>query len=529
MKKQLWNRIETIKQIESANTFINFLATAPILKRFFHSDLSGEYEAKEGIALAVRTLNYLTAVLYKAIYVVVLYALVEVLSEGNYDAFGHVFFFMTLIGASLKEIISYTNEDHLFTRILRIDAKEYVFYNIDFYLIKEFRLFTLLFLVLAKATDLSIYSLLLYLFMYLGMHMTSTYIRFHFIKKNSYLLGNVNKKSISTIISIIVISLAAIVVVRFPGIYIHAKIMYVIAGLCTALGIYSYIQLRKIDYYDTIFKRNLTVEKLADKAVAVSGGQFSFIDLAAMSKAMEITEIDSKYKGYRYIHEAFKSRYKKTLKRGRLITFIIILVLGLSGLILPFFFDGRYDVGPFIYEQLRMLFYIVFLFSTSSKNYVIACFMQVDRYLINYHFFRRASDISKNFKLRLKDVFINTYKPTSLTMIFLVLIYIFHSKVIDYSHILIIIVLSTVLAIFYSCFSLSAYYLFQPYSNDGKIVNKAYSFIDYLVYMIPFVLFQTEITVSLLTLIIISVVLVVISFGLYVSVLKVAPKKFRVR
>ena len=534
MNIQLVKQIEHLSLLQSSNQFFYFLSTAPILKRFFHSDLVEEYEAKQGISLAISTIRILKAFLYKIVYIFIIFTLSVNVSNNTYF---HSFFFLTIIGVNLRYIIHFDEDDYTVISLLHMNEKEYVRYRINLYILKEFLAFALAYFFLSRIGDISYLNLFISIFLYLGIHLFFEMLRFKNMLKNNY-LSNINKKQqiliyITIILCLLMVALTQLIHYFYPMNIdsIMLKVYYVISIVFIILGIYAYQYLINFKEYKKIFKYNLTLDKINQKNVETSRFGNIAINLKQMSDEISVTKIDENKHGYNYIFESFNSRYGKSFRKGVFIYIIITAVVGLLGIIVPFFFDRniRHQFSSELIKNLRILFYIIYLYSLNSKKYTLSCFLQIDRYLVNYHFFRRRNDIAKNYLLRLKEVIKITMLPSVILMIFLLLIYLIHNKTIIATNIIILIVFPMALTIFYSIYSLSTYYLFQPYGIDGTLVNKAYVIFDYLVYMLSYSLFQINIEFSVPVLIIIIVVFIVVSIAMFISVLKFAPKQFRVR
>jgi hypothetical protein len=93
----------------------------------------------------------------------------------------------------------------------------------------------------------------------------------------------------------------------------------------------------------------------------------------------------------------------------------------------------------------------------------------------------------------------------------------------------VVILLPIILALFFAIYNITMYYLFQPYSFEGKKVNQAYNLIDGAIYIVIYIIYYGEIKFNLLSISIITAVLTILSIILYRLVLEKGPKTFRVR
>ena len=167
--------------------------------------------------------------------------------------------------------------------------------------------------------------------------------------------------------------------------------------------------------------------------------------------------------------------------------------------------------------------------SRTTKQFTQLCFFQLDRYLINYNFYRNRQAILENLGLRLKTILVRNLIIGGIYAIGLSANLLINSTHPEPVKVLITFLLPLVLAVFYSIYNLTAYYLLQPYSFDGTVVNKAYPIVDSLIYFVTYIMLDLEITISLTIFILIAIVLIIISVVLYVLVIRLAPKAFRVK
>ena len=224
-------------------------------------------------------------------------------------------------------------------------------------------------------------------------------------------------------------------------------------------------------------------------------------------------------------------RYEKFLNGDLFVIVGITIVVALLVLLLPVFIKTietqKYANG--VFNSLSMLFIVMYFVSSIGKKIIKLSFFQIDRYLINYNFYRSEEAIKENLKLRLKTVITKSLIPTFIISISLALIFLIYSKNIDFVKLIIVIVLPLILSVFYSLYHISTYYLFQPYAFDGTVVNKAYKALDYIVYIIVYILFDSAIVFNVTTITLITLLLFVISIVLYYLVKKKGIKTFRVR
>ncbi len=529
-------RIRHFELTQKANSFFYFLSHAFILKKFFHEDLVKEYDSKEGIELAINSLIYLKKLTYKVIYLMIVRALIELRFSfllnfrASHDNFGYIFFLLTLIGCCLKNIVTFDRQSYDSVILLRINGNSYARQQIRNYLINETIMFAIAFIPFSYYFSTPYLTTMVYLAAYLSLHLVSELIQLYLWVRNDY---STEPKKSETIIR--VIAVIALLLIIGASLYfnfsISQRIMIPVCIVMIPLGVASYHYLTTSQDYSRLFRYNLSIEKITvSDDQSVSDGRVS-LDLNQMSKDIQLKSVTTDKTGYGYVFDIFISRYHKSLVRPQILSLTIITVMGIGLLVVPLLIPelGGDSYVNSLFDYLGILIYGIYFVCQSSKKFVMSCFMQIDRYLINYHFFRRQSDISANFLLRLKQIIKTAMLPVGIIVAFLVAVYLTNSSHVEITRLLVLILFPVILAMFYSIYNLSAYYLFQPYSFNGETVNKVYSFVDYLIYLVSYLAFYANIRFSMLTVIIITVILALVSFALYTLVIQRAPKNFRVR
>ncbi|MBR2067707.1 MAG: hypothetical protein IJ875_05555, partial [Solobacterium sp.] len=355
----LFQNIETITFSKSANQFLYFLSHAPIFKRFFHADLVGEYEAKSGISLALRSIGYLYAFLKKVFYLSLIVSFMELMEDRA--TFGHIFFFLTIAGACVKRIFNFSEEKHyLFLRLYRMPAMRYVKYTLHHYLFFETLYFGIALLFVSKFTSIPYWHMLIYLAMYLSLHLIGEAIYFFFIMRNECKITNENRILFTTFGLGLFFFLCAMQVF-FTKLYIGEMGMLIISMIVSLLGIYAYDYLLHKPNYHRIFKYNLSLDAIAEANTFAGGGTYAFISLMEMQENLDDSAIQGDKKGYEYIHAAFQNRYRKSLYRGQIWYMLIEIVIGLALLIIPFFFPDfdRSTIAEFTTKDLAAVLYLI--------------------------------------------------------------------------------------------------------------------------------------------------------------------------
>ncbi len=288
--------------------------------------------------------------------------------------------------------------------------------------------------------------------------------------------------------------------------------------MISIIGIIAYFYLINWPDYQIVYNYNLKENNNSgiSQEVLITG-------IDNKTALNETSSITSNKTGYRYLYDAFMQRYKKQLRPPFFIACGVIVLCLLVLTVANIFF-----VEESLLTYLNMLFWIMYILCEFfGKKFVDICFFQIDRYLINYSFYRTSKAIGENFKLKVVKIIQYTAIPTLLISLIILIQCIFERA--DWQSYVVGVSLPMILTIFYSIYFVAMYYLFQPYSFSGEKVNKVYSITNGIIYFLVYFIYDADITFSLPVLALMSLCLIIISVILYQITCKKAVKTFRVR
>lgn len=528
MKNSISAEIRHLDLLQQSNAIMYFLYSAFGFRKFFHSDLVREYEAKEGVELAVNAYNFMRKLTRKIIYLMFIYFVLFTLDN---KCFGAVFILLTLGGAIAKEIVTLDMRAYNNVILMHVDPQRYAIGVINNYLLSEAATFTIAFVGVSWYLEIPVPVCLLYLAMYLSIHIVgevfhiSDYARCNYQPEENKWKGVVQLLALAVIVGMIALILTG-------KISISNSLVSWSAVAVIPMGILGYRILTRDFNYRRYYRYNLSVEALhKNDEVVVNTGRTT-VNMTQMNREMVAGDIRSPAKGYDFLFKAFLTRYRKSFTGGILIKLAVITLGGLALIIVPSIkslgFSGDYLINT-VFEQSRLLIYVIYWFAEAGKGFIVSCFLQVDRFLVHYNFFRKSDAIAKNFRLRALTATGITLIPSLYMMLMFTIAYLIHSDSVDVTQLALLFMFVIVLSIFYSIYNVAAYYLMQPYGFDGQIVNKAYSIVDVVIYGLVYLSFEVRFSLTPVLLTVIAVVLAVISVVLYGAVVKLSPKNFRVR
>ena len=125
-----------------------------------------------------------------------------------------------------------------------------------------------------------------------------------------------------------------------------------------------------------------------------------------------------------------------------------------------------------------------------GTSFTQALFMNCDRSMLTYSFYKRPGFILRLFVLRLREIIKVNLLPAAVIgfgLAFLLYVSGGAPGVADYG---VMVVSILALSIFFSVHYLTIYYLLQPYNAQTEMKNAAYRLISWATYLICFVLMQ---------------------------------------
>ncbi|MBR0138255.1 MAG: hypothetical protein IJM15_07580 [Erysipelotrichaceae bacterium] len=506
----LYHKINKYKSDRKANSLIFILSHMPVAEFFFHEDLVSEYTAKEGISMAVNSLSYFMTLTKKIIYVTIISGLVPE------EKFCTVFVLMSIVGAVFKRIIDFTINEYEMIMLFKVDSRRYVHQQINTFLIRDGIMMFVALLLLYRPFGV----ILFYTFIYISIHLIAEGIKIAVIEHSGYELP----KSWITL-AVAAIPGAILGLCLWFDFMIQEKPLFYTVPVIALCDVLVYIYLYKYPNYKRMHKYNLTIER-------INGGAKALDQFKEKPKLREGKSRKNMGTGYKFLNRIFLERYRSEFAGSFLIAPAAAIIAGLAFIIAPMFLK---DLAPTIlqtvYNKLSLLFYIMYLAAQSYQRYIKLNFMEIDRYMINYSFYRNRESIMINLKLRLKNILLMG-APASLIIALALGIGFTLNGHGRFTPLMIIIavILPIVLHLFFSIYTVASYYLLQPYSFDGTSASKVYNAINYIMYLIVYFIFMTdEIVFSWKLLLVITSILAVVSAALFVLVIKLAPDNFRVR
>ena len=304
----------------------------------------------------------------------------------------------------------------------------------------------------------------------------------------------------------------------------NTLILMVIFVISLIGSIFAMKYLLKLDDYGKV---------LEDAKAAEADISIDFDQIANDSLALKDTDIDSGKKengsGYELLNNLFFARHKRLLAKPILKKAGIIFAIAALALVFT-----KYKLGESNFAMGNILLLVQSIFVSilfNNPNSSRAMFLNCDRSLLQYGFYKEENAIFAMFKLRYKSLLkINLIGLLAGFLVNIIAFLLFPALGIKNLIVCEIFVLASFL--FYIAFELFIYYIFQPFNfeavNVGHGYKLFYNILNYAnVIFIPLIIGKTS--KGQLTLIIVSAIMLILIIVFHLLVKIYGKNTFRIR
>lgn len=513
----------SLKNTYRVNSILFGLKQIPLIKEVLPLSL---YRAS-GIKIAANILTVIweviTAFLGKFLFFLLgIWLAVELYeTKESGTLFFHLFVCLTMLGAFGNTYVFNPSRDKYYALILmRMNAKEYTLIHYAYFLLKLFVGYTVFGLIFGLSCGLSVWECFLFPFSVVGMKSVMIAWSLRDFKRTGK-AANENKLEKWYWIAIVLLLAAAyglpVVEIMLPRtVSIFVLVIFVVAGLISAKSIVVFDE-----YYE--IQRQILVDLMLDFKMSSDIVQEQSRNMISVD-----TKISSGRRGYEYLNELFVKRHRKILWRSSKRIAAIILIGAVAASAALWFHPQVGDgVNGLIMEFLPYFVFIMYSINRGA-GFTRALFVNCDRCLLTYAFYKQPKHILKLFAIRLRELIkINLLPAFVLAVSLDVLLYISGGTDI-FTNYLIVFVSIIAMSIFFSVHYLTIYYLLQPYNADTEVKSGMYQIIMTATYVICYVFIHIKMQLVLfgITAIVFCVAYCVIACTL---VYRMAPKTFRMR
>lgn len=502
------------------NTILYSLKQLPLIKRLLPISLYASKGLKRFALISSIIWEFLSMFLNNGLYLFICVFLPMQYFALSYDAFAHIYLFLTIAGAVCNCRVFDPRKDTYYAIILmRMNARSY---SVTQHLYSIARVFVgtqafLLFLIIRWQAPV---WLGLLPFGVAGAKTISVAVSlYHYEQKGIVRNENSPVKWVwGTIAICFFLAYGAII----PKLFLPAFCIMTAASCSFVFGLFVFPYLWKFAHY-----RSLAQQLFQQKNTAVHVSLNTVTNENYQNKISDDHLITSNKHGYAYFNELFIKRHQRLLwryaKRISLITLLVWLVLFLALLYFP---QAKAEGRDVLLVYLPYLIFLVYSFH-SGKSVVQAMFRNCDHSMLTYSFYRRKETILSLFRLRLFAVIrINLLPALILGTGYAGILLVCDPTLAWTSLVVIISVLAS--SVLFSIHYLTCYYLLQPYNAATETKSATYGMVMGITYILCFAFIYLRVDAFLfgILMIVFSSLYAVIAYYL---IGKHASKTFRLR
>ncbi|MBR4618488.1 MAG: hypothetical protein IKO49_04195 [Bacilli bacterium] len=324
--------------------------------------------------------------------------------------------------------------------------------------------------------------------------------------------------------SLLFVLISIIIITSMLHVYININILKITNIVLLIVSIISFIYILKIKDYKTIYKRvtNINSYTLND------GSSISKEEIYSINNEYKKKVNRYKYKSpYKYFNSIFIKRHKNILLKPILRETIFLLVIGIITVIGVLINKRINDIVSFTIMKYFMWLFLIIYILNKTQPITEAMFINCDRSLLTYDFYKEKKVIINIFKERLVSLIIINLLPVIILSTFIPLLLHITVGINIYNMILVFITLTTT-SILFTIHSLSLYYLMEPYDKDSRLTDLRYQIINSLLIIILLILVKIKISLNVLTIITISISILYIIISIILVNTK-AQKTFKLK
>lgn len=523
---QLFQQVFKLNIALSINEKMYYLRKIPLLKRLVPGNLYGS----EAINAVLLVFNYILKVM-SALFVQLLFLLVFFVVPGmNRDLTGApnimlLFFWVTLFSAFFNNpLFSVSEETYYAVVLMKVDPNKYAIMMFTKMCIQKSILSIVILLLCSFLWGFSWYYCFIYPLFYVSFKTIFAYLLVQLFEKQGVLYSDKMFWGVLSVILMLLIIGGSIFIKRTTGFAIP-DVYFLGAGFVFVPVAYiCYRQLIQTRAFKRMYKAKLVWEKLVLKADD---------DTKALQKSVEkslsiTTPTDSTKSGFAYFNSIFFNRHRKILFTSAIrvsMMFIVIFLILICGLwLMP-------EYRSFVYQnlQLRMTGIFVVMYYINRGNKVVqAMFVNCDRSMLNYRFYRHPSTLISLFVQRLKTLTYVNLVPSVVISLGICLLLAVSSQKLEWQYFILIFAAINSISIFFSAHYLVLYYLLQPYDETLQTKGYLYNFITVGTYLVCYQAFRIEVDLVLFTIVTILFCVGYVVIAL-IAVFRFAPKTFKIR
>lgn len=506
------------------NAILHALRRTPLIKRLIPSNVYAIDGFKIFAEILAVIWELITVFFGKLIYFLLILITAAFTLQSDAETFPptlfpHIIICLSAVGAILNNsMFNPTNDKRYAILSLGMDARMVVLADYFYKLAKSAVGFLFLSPLFGLTMDASLWICFLVPFFVVGVKLSYAAVKLsvyeHFGENEPKWL------SVTTFAAMIILILVAylppLLGYTLP-IFVTVTVMElgVLSGALSIKKIISFSHYRSM--YREMLAESQVEQKSATEVVRESVGELSVDNGQTSTK-----------RGFEYLTEIFIMRHKKLLWKA--VKSISIVAAALTA-ILCLLINVIPDIGPEINEiALSIIPILPFAMYAINRGtgFTNALFVNCDRALLTYSFFKTRGSILKLFAIRLREIVKINLLPSAVIGVCLDLILFLSGGCENPVYYALLFVTVNALSIFFSVHYLTLYYLLQPYNAGTEVKAGSYTFASGATYFVCYFIMNLEVSPMVFG---IASVAFCAAYCLIACALvyRFAPKRFRIR
>lgn len=477
----------SLKNTYRVNSILYSLKQIPLVKKLLPDRL---YQVR-GLKIMANILSAVWEVLAiflgKFLYLLLMVAwAVSLYSSGApQELFLHILLFLTIAGSFTNTYLFNPSKDKYYALVLmRMNAKEYTLVNYIYAILKVTVGFLPFALLFGLRSGVMLWQCVLIPFFVAGLKITVASLSLWKYEKTGK-AANENRISRFAWFFLFLL-LGAAYGLPAAGIVLPVQLSGAGMILSAAAGIFSLWKILTFQNYHDMY-RQLLADSMNQMDAAVKIVQ-------EQNKGMISgdTGITSRKKGFEFLNELFIKRHQKILWKSAKKIACVCLAL-VMGVILAFYLKPqiRNRANSLLLTYLPYFVFIMYALNRGT-GFTRALFMNCDRSLLTYSFYKQPGLILKLFRIRLWEIIKVNLLPAAVVGGGLaVLLYVSGGtdNPLNYAVIFISVIC---MSIFFSVHYLTVYYLLQPYNAGTEIKSGTYQAVMSGTYFVCFFMMKLK-------------------------------------
>lgn len=485
----------SLKNTYRVNAILYSLKQIPLLKRLLPSSLYSSRGLKRFAAIPAALWEVITAFLGKALYLWCMIASLSGLYKSGLpqDLFVHLLFFLTFGGAFMNTyMFNPTNDKYYALFLMRMDARAYTLSNYLYAMLKTAVGFLPFTLLIGLQHSVPLWVCALCPFFIVGAKLCVSCLSLYRYERTGIAVNeNIPGKKAWLLLALLLAAaygLPAIGVCLPVYLFVPAALVTVCGGIAAAFKIYRFRHYRDMYLQLLMEKRNgMNQSELIKQMAQEQNRRLISTDAS----------IGSRRKGFEYLNELFIKRHRKILWKSveKLTAACLLLAAGIL-LLFQINTGAKEAVNKLLMSFLPYFVFVMYLINRGTA-FTQALFMNCDRSMLTYSFYKQPKSILRLFRIRLREIIKVNLLPAAVIALSLPLFLYASGGTGDPIHYIVLPVSILCMSIFFSVHHLTAYYLLQPYNAETELKSGTYRIVMWLTYLACFFFMRLRINTLL--------------------------------